>query len=137
MTKVHWDHNNHFIHYGGAGLDMFQMLGYSSKRDERFTGQSSLGFEFDDHADMASVELLTEQLVRKVHERDTIQFGELYSSTCNTTPADSRRYRKAIERLVAYKEVVVEAPNGASRRKANTIRDRDVIRLADQRIFHL
>jgi len=137
MTKVHWDHNNHFIHYGGAGLNMFQVLGYSSKHDEGFTGQSSLGFEFDDHADTASVELLTEQLVRKVHERDAIQFGELYSTTCNTTPADSHRYRKAIEKLVAYKEVVVEAPNGASRRKANTIRDKDVIRLADQRIFHL
>ncbi|MHB1059759.1 MAG: hypothetical protein ACYC0F_17940 [Rhodanobacter sp.] len=98
---------------------------------------ASRRFEFDDHADKASVELLTEQLVRKVHERDTIQFGELYSATCNTTPADSRRYRKAIEKLVACKEVVVEAPNGASRRKANTIRDKDVIRLADQRIFHL
>lgn len=137
MTNVHWNHNNHFIHYGGAGLDMFQALGYSAKRDENFTGQASLGFEFDDHANTASVELLTEQLVRKVRQQGAIQFGELYSSTCNTTPADSQRYRKAIEKLVAYKEVVVEAPSGANRRKANTIGDRDVIRLADQRIFHL
>ena len=29
MTTVHWNKNNHFIHYGDAGLDMFRTLGYS------------------------------------------------------------------------------------------------------------
>ena len=40
MTEVHWANNNYFIHYGGPGLDMFQMVGYdpdhdSSHRDRR------------------------------------------------------------------------------------------------------
>lgn len=135
MTKVHWDHNNHFIHYGGAGLDMFQVLGYAAHRDESYTGQSSLGFEFDDRAHAASVSTLTEQLVRKVHALDAVPFGTLYSTTCNSTPADSLRYRLALEQLVALKEVVVMDPSGGYRRKASSIRDGDMIRLARQGSF--
>lgn len=132
MTQVHWNHNNHFIHYGGAGLDMFQALGYVANRDENYTRQPSLGFEFDDHAHAASVNALTEQLARKVHALDAVSFGTLYSTTCNSTPADSLRYRQAIEQLVAHKEVEVVAPSGGHRRKASTIRDNDMIRPANQ-----
>ncbi|UGB44647.1 three-Cys-motif partner protein TcmP [Frateuria edaphi] len=133
MTQVHWEHNNHFIHYGGAGLDMFQVLGYAAHRDESYTGQSSFGFEFDGHAHAASVSALTEQLAQRVHALDAVTFGTLYSTTCNSTPADSLRYRQAIEQLVAHKELVVTAAAGGYRRKASTIRDSDVIRRANQR----
>src|SRR5690348_13085999 len=61
MTQVHWDKNNHFVHYGGPGLNMFQALGYSTKKDDDFLGQGAL-FEFDDRANYASVSMRTEQL---------------------------------------------------------------------------
>lgn len=50
MTEVHWDNNSYFIHYGGAGLDMFQMVGYDPDHDADHKGQNILGFEFDDVA---------------------------------------------------------------------------------------
>ena len=50
MTEVHWANNNYFIHYGGAGLDMFQMVGYDPVHDASYLQQSPLGFEFDDVA---------------------------------------------------------------------------------------
>lgn len=30
MTGVHWNNHNSFIHYGGAGMEMFGMLGYTT-----------------------------------------------------------------------------------------------------------
>ena len=136
MTQVHWENNNHFIHYGGPGLDMFQVLGYSAKNDEQFTGQGALAFGFDEPANQASVTLLTEQLVRLVREREAIRFGELYASTCNTTPADSQRYRNALELLIAHKEIAIVGPNGARRQKATTIGDEDIVRMANQKVFN-
>ena len=50
MTEVHWKYRNNFIHYGGSGLDMFNLVGYDPNSDENFHGQSALGFEFDDTA---------------------------------------------------------------------------------------
>lgn len=135
MTQVHWAKNNRFIHYGGAGLNMFQALGYDPEWDEGLTGQGAIAFEFDDTADNASVNLLTEQLVRIIHERDAVRFGELYASTCNTTPADSARYRKALGKLIEHREVAVTSDKGAERRKATTIGDDDVIRMADQQTW--
>jgi three-Cys-motif partner protein len=137
MTQVHWANNNHFIHYGGAGLDMFHVLGYDANRDERFTGQGSLAFGFDDRANDASIALLTDQLVRMIHERQAIRFGDLYESTCNTTPADSPRYRKALETLIGHKEIVITGTHGGQRRKATTIDDDDIIRMAAQRTLSL
>jgi three-Cys-motif partner protein len=40
MTEVHWANNNYFIHYGGAGLDMFQMVGYDPVHDAKYLQQS-------------------------------------------------------------------------------------------------
>lgn len=42
MTEVHWANNNYFIHYGGAGLDMFQMVGYDPVHDADYLQQSPL-----------------------------------------------------------------------------------------------
>lgn len=135
MTQVHWDKNNHFIHYGGAGLDMFRVLGYDAKQDETFTRQGSLDFKFDDEANQQSINLLTRQLVRLIYQHDTISFERLYESTCNLTPTASRHYREALEKLVEYKEVEVGSPQGARRLKASTIKDNDLVRRARQSLF--
>lgn len=136
MTTVHWNKNNHFIHYGGAGLDMFRALGYNTRDDRSFTGQNELGFCFDEAASAASVSALMNQVSPLVHARpEGISFGELFANHCNSSPADSAKYRLALEHLVSHKEIVVTSPTGARRLRASTICDRDVLTTAQQRFF--
>lgn len=126
MTGVHWKKNNNFIHYGGPGIDMFQVLGYSTERDEGFTGQSNLGFCFDDPASGASIAALMGQLPHLIYANELgISFGELFATTCNTSPADSSKYKEALAQLVQQKDIQIISPDGARRLKANTIGDKD------------
>ena len=128
MTRVHWTKNNHFVHYGGAGIDMFQALGYQAKNDHAFAGQGLLEFGFDDVATDASVSTLSEQLPRYIFARDEgIGFGELFARTCNGSPADSERYKQALQTLIDVKDIEVVSMNGARRMKASTIRDADIL----------
>lgn len=128
MTRVHWASNNHFIHYGGAGIDMFQMLGYHAQNDTTYTGQDSLPFGFDDIATDRSVATLSEQLPHLIFAHETgIRFGELFATTCNTSPADSSRYKSAIEQLIETKEIEVISETGARRFKASTLTDTDLL----------
>lgn len=136
MTTVHWKKNTHFIHYGGAGLHMFRSLGYTARDDADFTGQGELGFCFDESASKASVHALATQIAPLVHEKkDGISFGELFSSYCNSSPADSARYRLAIEKLIEHKELIVVGKNGERRRRASTISERDLLKVSSQTIL--
>ncbi|OGT54756.1 MAG: hypothetical protein A3E01_18760 [Gammaproteobacteria bacterium RIFCSPHIGHO2_12_FULL_63_22] len=128
MTGVHWRSNNDFLHYGGAGIDMFQgaVLGYQTRKDDGFLGQSALPFGFDDPAGEASVKALMEQLPRRIHAHDVgLTFGELFSTTCNTSPADSSKYKDALGRLIELKEIDAFSPEGARRLKSSTLTDGD------------
>ncbi|MGW8276986.1 hypothetical protein [Xanthomonas axonopodis] len=136
MTTVHWNKNTHFIHYGGAGLEMFRSLGYVPRDDARFTGQDRLGFCFDELDSEASIRALAHQIAPLVHEKpDGVTFGELFSTHCNSSPADSSRYRQAIAQLIEHKELVVTGQNGALRRGASTIGERDLLRMSRQTSF--
>jgi three-Cys-motif partner protein len=127
MTQIHWQHNNNFIHYGGAGLDMF-MLGYESKYDNSYTNQTEFGFCFDDTARKKSVNALIAQIPHLVYARDNgISFVELFSITCNSSPASAEIYKKAIEHLIQYKEIDVSSKDGSKRQSANTICDSDIL----------
>ena len=128
MTRVHWSKNNQFVHYGGAGIDMFQALGYRAKHDHASAGQGLLEFGFDDVATDASVGTLTEQLPRYIFARDEgIGFGELFARTCNSSPADSDRYKRALQTLIEVKDIEVLSPTGGRHLKASTIRDADLL----------
>ena len=137
MARVHWSKNNHFIHYGGAGIDMFRVLGYSAKLDRSFTGQDDLGgFYFDDVAETSSVEMLMTQLPQLIYAHDDgLSFGELFATTCNLSPADSSHYKEALERLVQHKEIAIVGPDGSRRLKASTITDKDQLVPAKQTTF--
>ena len=126
MTRVHWASNNNFIHYGGAGIDMFQALGYSAELDDSLTGQGNLGFCFDNLAANASIKTLMEQLPQIIYaNQEGISFGELFAATCNTSPADSAKYKEALARLVQQKDIDIISPDGSRRLKASTITDKD------------
>jgi three-Cys-motif partner protein len=132
MTRVHWGKNN-FIHYGGAGIDMFQGLGYETKRDEDFTRQSNLGFCFDDSAAAASVQRLAEQLPAHIYAYpDGVRFGELFAITCNSSPADSEKYKQALATLSQHKEIQIVSDKGGYRHSASTIKDSDLLILPRQ-----
>ena len=136
MTGVHWSKNNHFVHYGGAGIDMFSALGYAPENDPVVTGQSEL-FLFDNPAAGRSVDALAAQLPRLIRAHPEIHtFGELYSRHCNSTPADSRRFKEALAKLIELGELEVAGLNGAKRRSANAIKAQDRISLPAQgRLF--
>ncbi len=122
MTEVHWANNNYFIHYGGAGLDMFQMVGYDPRGDAAFTGQSGLGFEFDDPARTASIAALSEQIPHRVYAHDDgVSFGELFIATCNESPASAAIYRSAIGVLMEQRIVEIVTVGGGARRSAKAL----------------
>lgn len=134
MTEVHWDNQNYFIHYGGSGLNMFQMVGYDPDHDTRFKGQSSLGFEFDDVARNASVTALMEQIPRLVYANDIgLSFGELFTKTCNGSPASAGIYRDALEKLIHHKTINVDGLDGSSRKSGQQIKNSDQITPPRQR----
>ena len=125
---------SHFIHYGGPGLEMFNMLGYDPVRDERLSGQRRLGFEFDDAARCASVAALVEQLPRYVYATDEgVTFGTLFATTCNDTPATAELYKKAVEVLIERRTIEVVGADGAKRRSAQQIKPSDQLLIPIQR----
>ncbi|MCW5235480.1 three-Cys-motif partner protein TcmP [Verminephrobacter eiseniae] len=134
MTEVHWDNNNYFIHYGGAGLDMFQMVGYDPDHDDNYKGQDVLGFEFDDEARKASIRALNEHIPKLVYANDEgVSFGALFATTCNDSPASSLIYRESVGFLIAEKAVDVVSEDGVKRRTAGQIRPSDQIITPRQR----
>jgi three-Cys-motif partner protein len=134
MTTVHWANNTHFIHYGGPGLEMFNMLGYDPDRDERLSGQHRLGFEFDDAARSASVAALLEQLPRHVYATEEgLTFGVLFATTCNDTPATAELYKQAVEILIERRSIEVVGADGVKRRSAQQIKQSDQLVMPIQR----
>jgi three-Cys-motif partner protein len=131
MTRVHWEKNNHFIHYGGAGIDMFTALGYTPSNDSSVTGQA---FLFDNPAAKRSVDALAEQLPRLIYARpEGYLFDELFSLHCNTTPADSKKFREALAFLANTNEIEIIGPGGERRRSANAISAKDQLGAPAQR----
>jgi three-Cys-motif partner protein len=141
MTKIHWEKCNHFIHYGDAGLDMFQMAGYIPKWDKNYTynitGQKSLGFEFGEEERRTSVQTIARQLPEIIYPNPNgITFGELFAGTCNETPAHSDIYREAAGILLNEKDIEIVGEDGARRRSANRIHDTDrILRPSQYRLF--
>lgn len=137
MTEVHWDNNNYFIHYGGAGLNMFQMVGYDPNYDVKYNGherQNILGFEFDDVARITSIMTLSEHIPRLVYANDEgISFEVLFATTCNESPASAAIYRESIAHLISEKTIEVVGADGQERRSAKQIKKDDQIIAPKQR----
>jgi three-Cys-motif partner protein len=122
MKQVHWQHQNHFIHYGGAGLDMLapQTMGFR----QEFTG----GFQFDDVALDRSNSALLQQLADNIFAREeATSIGNLFASTCNTSPATSSMYKDVLETLVVERDITVTSSDGKTQRHARYMKDTDLI----------
>lgn len=129
MTEIHWSMNNYFIHFGGAGLDMFQMLGYIPEKDNNFMGQTNIEtFEFDDIAKEKSHSALSEHIPYAIHgHQHGINFSDLFSSTCNQSPASASLYKKSLITLQDVNELKVLTLKGKARRSSQCIKDTDII----------
>lgn len=126
MTKIHWEKHNHFIHYGGAGLDMFCLPGYVPDRDSSYTGQMNLGFQFDSDDRLASVQMIAKQLPDIIYANpEGITFKDLFSKTCNWTPAHTDIYREAAGILLREQDLEIIGDKGERRRSFNRIHDTD------------
>lgn len=137
MTRIHWEKNTNFIHYGGPGMDMFSALGYIPKQDAAFTKQFDLDFGFDESARSRSIDTLMEQIPNLIYPQpDGMSFGEMFATTCNMSPASSQIFREAISQLVGYGDLEVIGYDGSRRRSANTIHDNDQIIAPRQKSFH-
>jgi three-Cys-motif partner protein len=134
MTRVHWEKNNHFIHYGGPGLEMFEALGYVPEKDDAITGQESL-FCFDDVARVASIKQLVTQVVPLIYaDPDGTTFAELFATTCNLSPASADIYKEAIAEARDGRELeVVSAKTGKT--TGGKIQEDDRIKVPDQKDF--
>jgi len=136
MTRIHWEKNNFFVHYGGAGLQMFHMLGYVPEADSDYTGQPAFAFFFDDPAKKASISALSDQIPHLIYpEPEGMSFAELFATTCNSSPASAAIYKEALCSLVQSKELEVVGSDGKRRRAATTIHDNDQILPPSQRHF--
>ena len=134
MAEIHWKHGNQFIHYGGAGINMFHMAGYDARHDSQVRGQYTLDFGFDDIAQRMSVDALTHDLPHLIYSHDTgLSFGELFVATCNGSPASASIYKKALEYLINTREIVITSADGNVRRSANSIQATDQIVAPTQR----
>ena len=115
---------------------MFQVLGYSSDKDDSRSGQSSM-FCFDDIARQKSTSQLVQQIAPLIYsDPEGVTFAELFATTCNLSPASAQIYKDAISQLRSHREVeVISAATGNA--TDARIRDEDVIRVPDQKNLFL
>lgn len=129
MTRIHWDKGNFFIHYGGAGLNMFEGLGYTPSLDSKVSQQSALGFGFGDSEREASVAALMEQIPSLVYSApdEGLVFDAMFATHCNLSPAHAEIHKDAIARLRDLHEV--EVVSAATRRvTSGRIQGGDLVR---------
>lgn len=129
MTRIHWDKGNFFIHYGGAGLDMFEGIGYAPSLDSRVSNQAGLGFEFGTRERDDSIAALMEQIPRLVYSApgEGLVFDEMFATHCNLSPAHAEIHKEAVARLRDLQELEVVRP---SKKRVTTakIQGSDLIR---------
>ncbi len=133
MAEAHWRHNNHFVHYGQAGLDMFG-VGYAAKLDD--ADKPQIAFEFDDIAAGRSRDSMLTEIPRILSAtQEGLVFGEFFISHCNNTPATREMIEKTTLELVQHGHVEVAGQDGSRRRVTAAIQDDHVIRIPKQKRF--
>ncbi|MGT2476646.1 three-Cys-motif partner protein TcmP [Paraburkholderia terrae] len=122
MKQVHWEHSHHFVHYGGAGLDMLAPPTMGFLQD--FDG----GFRFDDVARDKSDKELVVQLAKRIFTQSSPKtFSQVFAETCNGSPATASMYKGALAILVAEGEATMCSADGKPRYRARYMADTDIV----------
>ena len=86
----------------------------------------------------SSIAALNEHIPRRVYSNDEgISFGELFATTCNSSPASAQIYRESIGKLLDEKAVQIVSADGTRRRSAAQIKASDQIMSPQQRTLFL
>jgi three-Cys-motif partner protein len=134
MTRVHWRNQNYFIHYGGAGLNMFDMLGYDPDHDSAHQRQGVLGFEFDAVAKNSSIAALMDQVPRVIYAHEEgVNYDVLFATTCNESPASSEIYQEALIQLANHRVIEIVGADGEKRKPSRQLKATDQIMAPSQR----
>jgi hypothetical protein len=130
MANAHWRHQNHFIHYGSAGFDMFS-TGYAARIDDEDRPQTA--FEFDSKAGESSLAAMMEQIPRSIlRKSEGVRFRDFFVDRVNTTPATLQMVEQAVIQLVKEKAVEVVGDNGSLRHIRKAVQDDHILRLPNQ-----
>ncbi|HWN68667.1 MAG TPA: hypothetical protein VNM90_13610, partial [Haliangium sp.] len=129
----HWKIENHFEHYGRAGLDM--ILGYDPDRDEDVTGQ--LAFDFSRSAELRTRVALQEDLPRRIREqyRGGISVQALFERTTNEMPATKDMLLSAVTELCRLGDLEKIGQEGEKRRSTTEAQLEDIVRPREQSHF--
>lgn len=133
MAAAHWQHHNHFGHYGQPGFDMLS-TGYVARIDPDARVQQA--FEFDDAAKAASRSAMLLQIpTALLMHRDGIKFDDFFLARMNTTPATKKMVEKTVLELVHEREIQVVGTDGTLRHVRTALKNDHVLRLPQQRAF--
>ncbi|MHA6849555.1 three-Cys-motif partner protein TcmP [Ralstonia pseudosolanacearum] len=133
MASTHWQHHNHFSHYGDAGFHMFS-TGYISKIDDEHKLQA--GFDFSEVAAAVSKETMLEQIPEMLFDgAEGMTFEQFFLKLINTTPATREMVEASLLELHQGGEIVVVDESGAPSRARVSLKGDHVLRLPSQRSF--
>jgi len=133
MASTHWQHHNHFSHYGDAGFHMFS-TGYISKIDDEHKLQA--GFDFSEVAAAVSKETMLEQIPEMLFDgAEGMTFEQFFLKLINTTPATREMVEASLLELHQGGEIVVVDESGAPSRARVSLKSDHVLRLPSQRSF--
>lgn len=118
MMKLHWSKQNTFQHFGGAGLNM--LLGYTS-------GNRNLLYDFSLFSREQSLDLLQEQVPKKIYEKKELTFKDLKNEIINSTPATEEMIKESLTEAIRQKDIIVTSKRKVIRHKGTTIKDDDLI----------
>ncbi len=95
VKVLHWEHNNHFKHYGGEGTGML-MLGFDPS-----INKTQLTFDFGESARDRTVNALVAELPTIIQNkyRNGVTLKDLYGDLCNEIPASQEILGDAVNRL--------------------------------------
>lgn len=134
MATTHWQHHNHFAHYGRAGFHMFS-TGYVGKLDDQ--NKLQMGFDFSEVAAAVSKNTMMEQIPRMLFEAvgDGITFEQFFLQLINTTPATRAMVESALLELHQLGEISVIDETGVSSRARVSLKSNHILRPPAQRTF--
>ncbi len=130
VKTLHWEYENHFQHFGKAGLDM---LGYDPERDADLTRQASFWFDHDarERTRAALRGAVADRLGRG---SGAVTFDDLYAGVCNETPATKTILGDAVCDLAAEGSVTKTGAAG-EHREARTVPRGDDMLTRSRQIF--
>lgn len=134
MASTHWQHHNHFAHYGKAGFHMFS-TGYIGKIDDE--NRLQMGFDFSEVAATVSKETMMAQIPAILFEgADGMTFEQFFLKLINTTPATRNMVEATLLELHQSGEIIVMDDAGDASKARVKLKAAHVLRLPSQRTFN-